>query len=303
MKIAFILHGKYAHKHKAMADIKASFAEGFDISCQTTACAGQFTPLTANAVNNGATHIICVGGDGSLNETVNGLMQAAGGKPANIKLGLLPAGTGNDFARSMGVSYDISLLKECILKDKCKAVDVGIAAIKTAGGQTLNRYFINIMDIGIGGYISQKISGSSKPLGPFITYQWAIINALLRYKNQPVNIKADTFNHSGRIMSFIMANGKYFGGGLGISPEADLHDGQFSTVIIGDISMLDYLKNQARVRRCEKLTHPELKYINASQIEIDSPGSPLPVDMDGEFAGFTPLQLNILPGAVNFICP
>ncbi len=308
LKITFLIHGKYVHGQKLIRDISVLFGSNYDFNYSVTSCAGQFTDLVCGAIAGRSTHIICAGGDGSLNETINGLMKAKNDANLkhinwqNIRVGLLPAGTGNDFARTTGIKHDLSMLKQLIDADSYKAVDLGLAELTGFGGEKARRYFINIMDIGIGGYISKKIAGSPKPFGPFITYQMAILNALLCYKNQRVTIEADTFKHQGLIMSFIMANGKYFGGGMGISPDAVPADGKFSTVIIGNISMLDYLRNMARVRKCLKIEHPELKYMDASTISIQSP-DPLPVDMDGEFVGCTPLKLSMVAGAVNFICP
>ena len=103
-------------------------------------------------------------------------------------------------------------------------------------------------------------------------------------------------------MNLVIANGKYFGSGLGIAPDADPADGQFSVVLIGEISMLDYLKNLGQVRKCEKIIHPELKYLSAKEISIEHVGEPLPIDMDGEFIGYSPMKISMVHNALKFIC-
>ena len=292
-----------------MGAVQAVFADKYDVDCRIIKAVGGFTPLAFEAVKGGATHIICVGGDGSLNETVNGLMQAKNDESLrhinwqNIRLGLLPAGTGNDFAKTAEVTHNLIALKQLIEQDSYKSFDLGLVELMSANGGKISRYFMNITDVGIGGVIARKIAGSSKRFGATITYQSAIISSLLAHKNHLINITADSFKHEGPVMSFIMANGKYFGAGLGIAPDAMPDDGQLSTVVVGDISVMDYLRNLGKIRKCIKIDHPELKYSNAKNIEVDSPEGPLPVDMDGEFAGYTPLKASIAAGALNFICP
>ena len=309
IKIAFLVHGKTPHCNRRVSEIQAVFGDKNDCECQVTTRAGHFTELAYESIRNGTSHIICVGGDGSLNETANGFMQARNDATLaslnwkNIRLGLLPAGTGNDFARTAKVNNDLGLLKNYIDNDRFRQFDLGLVDLVAISGEQTRRYFINILDVGIGGVISQKLANSPKRWGPTITYQSAVIRGLLTYKNQPVEIKADTFDYRGRIMSFVMANGKYFGAGMGIAPDAVPNDGQFSTVTIGDISLFDYIKNLGKIKKCLKVDHPALKYLNASAISVNAMAARLPVDMDGEFAGFTPLKLKMIPGAVNFLCP
>lgn len=139
-------------------------------------------------------------------------------------------------------------------------------------------------------------------MGATLTYQRAILTTLLTYKNQPVRAKADGFTYEGSIMNFIVANGKYFGSGLGIAPDAVADDGEFSVVILGEISLTDYIKNLGSVQKCRKISHPGLHYKSAKEVFIDSPAGPLAIDMDGEFIGYSPMKVSITPAAVRFLC-
>ena len=164
-------------------------------------------------------------------------------------------------------------------------------------------YFINITDLGIGGVISRKLAGSRKLLGATLTYQAVIIStAFIGYKHQLIKAKADKFEYAGKIMNFIVANGKYFGSGLGIAPDAKPDDGLFSIVIVGDVSLWDYLMNLSTIRKCLKVKHPKLQYFDAEEICIKSE-SLLPIDMDGEFIGYSPLKINIIHNVLTFIAP
>jgi diacylglycerol kinase (ATP) len=305
-QITFILHGKIKHREKLIASVKAVFGNSSALNFTSTEHAQHSVELACNAAIGGATHIICIGGDGSLNEVVNGVMQYLNDNPAaasQVKVGVLPHGTGNDFARTMGVTFDIVALKKWIDENSFRTIDLGHTSFSDTTGKPANRYFVNITDVGIGGAIAHDLSTSSRFLGSFLTYQKALLKGMLSYKNKPVKVTADTFTYERSIMSLIVANGRFFGGGMGIAPNALPDDRLFSIVIIGAISLLTYLKNMASVRKSKKIDHPELKYLSASEILIESPEGPLPVDMDGEFIGFTPIKMKVAPAAINFIAP
>ena len=302
-KIAFITNRKINSLNQTIKRIQSVFTTGYQVKFFITDYKGHSSILTQDAISGGFYYIICIGGDGSLNEVVNGVMQSfktIDDKSRQlIRLGVLPKGTGNDFARTMQISSDIDQLKNSIEDDIYTDIDIGRANFINIKGIAETRYFINITDIGMGGVIAEKLTGS-RWLGSFLTYQKAIINTLLNYKKQDVIAKADTFSFDGKIMVFAIANGKYFGGGLGIAPDALPTDGIFSIVIVGKVSVIEYLKLVGKLKNCKKITHPELSYYNTSEITIQSP-LPMPIDMDGEFIGNTPLQISICAKAFKFL--
>ena len=308
-KIAFIVHGKIKRHQQIISQIKEVFTAGYDLIFHVSQYSRHAIELSTAAVKDGAVFIIAVGGDGTLNEVANGVMNAKNDgfiddlKWNNVKIGVLPRGTGNDFCKTIRVSYDLQLLKKLIESDSYKSIDLGLATFQDTDSNTTKHYFINITDIGLGGIIARKLSGSSKPLGAVITYQAIIISSLIGYRHKRIKVKADSFDYEGKVMSFIAANGKYFGAGLGIAPDARPDDGLFSAVIIGEISIWDYLMNLGRIRKCLKVEHPEVKYFNAREIHIESLTQPLPIDMDGEFVGYSPLKINIVPKVLKFIAP
>lgn len=297
-KIVFVFHGKF-NGTKQVEHIKTLFSAGYDISFLFSEYAGHATPLARQAIVDGAQIVVAVGGDGTNNEVANGVMQA--GNPA-VKMGLLPNGTGNDFAKTVKVTDSAETLKAMIESNSIRPIDLGRLSYKDEKGADASCYFINITDVGLGGYIAQKIAGSGKWLGAFITFQKAIISTFLTYKHMHVKATADGFTYDGRVLSYIIANGKYFGAGMGIAPGADPTDGKFEIVLGAEISLWDYLTNLGKVRKTQKIIHPQMTYHNASRVTIEAP-EPLPIDMDGEFIGYTPLKVEVVPGALNFICP
>ncbi|HWB64647.1 MAG TPA: YegS/Rv2252/BmrU family lipid kinase [Chitinophagales bacterium] len=306
-KISFLIHGKAA-KHSALEkQLRTVFVGDYELSFQVTRFAGHFIELGTQAVQNGADYIICVGGDGSLNEVANGVMRVKdkslpGAERVNeVRIGVLPRGTGNDFVKSAGGAPDMQGLKKLVDDDKFMNIDLGLAEYTSPLDERVKRYFINITDIGIGGVIANKLAGSSKRFGPTITYQYAVISTLFSYKNQQVKVTADTFSYTGKVMSLIVANGKYFGGGMGIAPHAAIDDAQFAIVVIGEISMMEYLKNLGDIKKCKTINHPQVTYHTAKEIQIETPGCQQPIDMDGEFAGTSPLKISMAAGAIKFL--
>jgi diacylglycerol kinase (ATP) len=304
-KIAFIVHGKIKNRDTLIADLKSAFDSEFEIAFYITAYAQHSIALAEEAAIKGSTYIICIGGDGSLNEVINGVMQAKDKITPeswqHIRVGLYPKGTGNDFARTVQVKPDIQKLKQCILNDTYSLIDLGLASYTDLTGRSSSRYFINITDIGMGGIIAQKLASYSTWMGAGLTFQRAIISTLIGYKKQAVELKADQIQFTGEIMNVAFANGKYFGNGLGIAPDALPGDGIFSIVIIGKISMIDYIRLLGEVKRCRIIDHSEFKYFAARNIEIKSEAEDLPIDMDGDFVGYSPLKIEVVAAAIKFL--
>lgn len=272
-----------------------------------TSHSGHATQLAREALLNGNTIIACAGGDGSLNEVVNGMMQAFQQGPSILKeqarLLIIPRGTGNDFVKTIKSPFDVSDLLTLLRKDSYSLTDLGLARYTDTAGKEIERYFLNITDVGMGGEVAEKLSGYSKWMGSFLTYQRAILTTLITYRHRSVQAKIDGKSFSGTVMNFIVANGKYFGSGMGIAPDANPCDGLLDIVILGKISLLDYIRNLKAVQTCSRIVHPELTYTRASEIEIHSAEGPMAIDMDGELAGYSPLHIRLVPAALRLIAP
>lgn len=301
--IIFIIHGKAKGKNSVMENIEKKFAAE-EVQIEITQYQNHAAEIACNAVKTGFRYIICAGGDGSLNETANGIMQGlkflSAENKSKVCLAVLPLGTGNDFIKTMHSPDTVEALHLAIKNNSIQEIDLGFVEYYSKSGEKQQRYFINIVDVGMGGIVAEKLSKYSKWLGANLTYQRAILSTLITYKNQAIEATSNTFHYKGNMMNFIIANGKYFGSGLGIAPEASPLNREFSVVILGEISILDYLKNLGKVKRCEKIIHPQVQYHRAETIELNS-ALPLPIDMDGEFVGYSPLKISIHKQVLKFI--
>ncbi len=277
------------------------FRKEFQLEIRKSTLQNSFQELTANAINKGVDYLILVGGDGSVNEGVNGYFDADSELSEKVMLGVYPAGSGNDFSKSLGVGNDLEQLLLLVKNDSFKKIDVGLMHFNNVDNTPGKRYFINIADIGIGGYVANKISDSKKRLGGDFTYTKALIQSFFKYKKQEVQLTSQDYNWTGKMMSICMANGKYFGSGMCIAPDAKLSDGKMQLVIIGEVSLYDYLKNIPKIKKGHRVIHKEVAYAFAEKCEIVAVDNPCPIDMDGEYVGTTPLKAEILPSQIRML--
>lgn len=298
-RIAFIIHGRIAVNLKLIRNIE-DVLNGYEYKFFVTKHSNHATELTKQAIADGYNYIICVGGDGSLNEVVNGIMRTPKGDK-EVYIGLLPYGTGNDFAKTLHISQRVEDLKKCIDKHSYKAIDCGHVGYTEGDNSKGSRFFINITDVGLGGIAAERINGYPRWLPAVVAYQLAIVSTLFTYKKKKMQAEADTFKYYGTAMNIIVANGKYFGSGLGIAPHAEPNDGKLAVVLAANISLWDYLINIGTVRKCEKVNHEQMHYYTANKITV-SGEVPMAIDMDGEFIGYSPMHINIVPGVLNFLC-
>ncbi|MBK6340234.1 MAG: YegS/Rv2252/BmrU family lipid kinase [Bacteroidetes bacterium] len=313
-KIAFLINRLIKNYDAILKDIQNTFAET-DYQLYFSDFSGHLVDLAQKALKDGKNTIITVGGDGTHNEVINGVL--AHFKIGNnseiesydlenlkkIRLGLYPAGTGNDFSKSINIKPNALQLKNEIANGKSRLLDLGWTSFTDKQNKPTNRFFINITDVGMGGEVARKLENKIPLLSNKTQYAIRIVSTFLTYKKASIQAKSENYDWKGQVMNFIVANGKWFGNGLGVAPDAVLDDGFFEIAILGDIGLLDYLKHLDTVKKGEKVIHPEVNYNRFKEITITSgDGSSVPIDMDGEFVGYAPLTLKNIPQTINFIC-
>jgi diacylglycerol kinase family enzyme len=167
--------------------------------------------------------------------------------------------------------------------------------------QEASRYFINIADVGIGGVAAKMLNKSSRLLGASFTYHKVILQSFFSYKPVKIALKSADYSWNGEILSLCMANGRYFANGMCIAPEANISDGKIQLVIMGKVSILDYILNLSKIKRGIALEHPEVTYVKVDSCTIEAEELTCPIDMDGEFVGYAPLQLSIKKHSLMFL--
>ena len=314
MKIAFLINGTAKGLEKLKKSIDTTFKE-YQPKLFISENAGHITQLAQTAVARAYDTIIICGGDGTLNEGINGIIESfktgLGDSPdaydwdgiAKIKVGVLPSGSGNDFSKTIRVTKDIEYLKNLLSLQRSQMIDIGWVSYLKADKEPSHRFFINITDVGMGGETVLKLQNNKiKALGPDFNYFWAITSTLATYEKVKIKASGNHFSWEGKAISFVVANGKYFGNGLGVAPDASVTDGKFDIVIIGDVSLMDYFKNLGTVKKCQKVIHPEVHYYQLDKVTIESMETrKISIDMDGEFIGYAPMTLINIQQKINFI--
>ncbi|MBD0852066.1 diacylglycerol/lipid kinase family protein [Maribacter arenosus] len=255
--------------------------------------------LAKQAAEDGCEYLVAVGGDGTLHEVINGVLQSNIPASEYPAVGLLPYGSANDFARTAGISNSIEDLFALMRSNTTQKVDLGKIVLQQPQE---TRYFSNIAGVGLGAKVAQQLEGSSSVLGPSFNYYKHILKGFLRYTKKEVRCTSDTWEWQGKLLVMAVANGRYFGNAICIAPDAQLTDGRFQIAIFGDLSLWDYLKNLGKLKKGVKINLPQVSYHTAKEVELTS-NDPCGIEADGEYVGLLPATISIVPKAIRFLMP
>lgn len=241
-------------------------------------------------MNEGATQVIAVGGDGTVHEVVNGILRA--GNPA-VELGVLPRGTGRDFARSLGLPKRFDHALQIALFGEGRVIDAGRATFRSG-----EAWFANFAGAGISGAIARDANASSKALGGRVSFMNATVKVFARWKSAQVEATVGGEERRGPMFELVAMNGPYAAGGMRIAPDASLDDGLLDCVLFGDVTKLDFVTTFPKIYSGRHLAHPKIELVRAGSVEIDA-RPPLPVVLDGEQPGTTPARFELVPRALT----
>lgn len=261
---------------------------------------GHATELARFALQQGASTIVSVGGDGTLNEVVNGFLDGTG-RPWNRDacVGVFAVGTGADFVKTFPTPRTPAEFARLIRDRSLRTIDAGLCEFVDAGAPRA-RYFVNVAEFGSGGAVVDRVNRGTKILGGKMSFLLAILRTLPRYRNTHVVYEADgSTPHKATVNDFVVANGRYFGAGLMPAPYADLEDGLFDVVIFGDIDFRTARRNLPALRRGEHLSMKEITSFRCRELRIRSEDEM--IDLDGEYVGRGPTRFEALPKRISML--
>ena len=206
--------------------------------------------------------ILIIGGDGTVNEVINGWVRNSS-KP---QLAIIPYGTGNDFVRGVESKVNFDNFIDCIKQPKILTVDLPYIQIDSS-----LRYFVNICDLGFGGDVVLKLNKNRKTFGPTFSYALSIIQAFFSFRKKELHLLSDTKEIKGKSLMIAICNGPMFDDGLIIQPDANVQDGILHFAFFGKVSLFDYIKNLGNLRKGNKLKHKEVIYGADTNINVSSP--------------------------------
>ena len=260
---------------------------------------GHLIELAERAARDGATLVVAVGGDGTMNEVVNGLVRAG----TETELATIPLGTGMDFGRTYGISSSFDDAVRVAVNGGPRTIDVGRVSYREWSGAEGERYYANVGSVGMSAAVAQRANGMSKALGGKATFFYALTRVFLEWKNTNVTVRLDDgTQREGRMHDVIVANGQWHGGAMWLAPNAKPDDGLFDVVLIGDVTKRDFITTAPKIYKGTYLAHPKVELLQSRAVSVDAPER-LPIELDGEQVGTTPVRFEIVPAAIRVRVP
>lgn len=249
--------------------------------------------LAQAAGEPGDSLLVVIGGDGTVNEVVNG---AAG---TDAEIAVLPCGTGQDFGRTHGVPGRFDDAVRVALAGAVRRIDLGRVELEDG----TSRFFANVGSAGMSGAVARRANAMTKRFGGRSTFFYALTREFLAWQNTRVVVELDDgLRREGAMHDVIVANGRFHGGGMKLAPDARQDDGAFDVVLIGDVSKLDFVTTAPKLYSGRYLSHSKVELLRSSRVSIDA-AEQLPLEVDGEPIGTTPARFEIVPSALRLRVP
>jgi diacylglycerol kinase (ATP) len=281
------------------------------VDCIQTQHPQHATELAEEAVREARSSVIAVGGDGTIHEVANGIVRAQSQSSHRVPLGVVGQGTGGDFRKSLELEHRLDRYCKAIAEKNTQSIDMGELRYLDRTGAEANAYFINILSVGIGGLVDRYMAESKSALGGSLAYYSATIKALMRSEIATLRCTLHCQGEEQKIelatRQIAICNGRYFGGGMEVAPMAKLDDGLFHVITLGKATRLKFMLDSLSIYSGK---HLEKDYVDvytcdAIDIELGNPSQRegFPLDVDGEPLGTLPLQVRLLPQALDVFCP
>jgi diacylglycerol kinase (ATP) len=273
------------------------------IDVALTTHGGHAIDLSREGSREGRTVVVAAGGDGTLHEVVNGVLDAGG----HASVGYIGLGTGGDFGRTLGIAHRLDRYVEAIARGAERSLDVGRISYCALGGQLRTRWFVNIVSAGIGGLVDRHVAQTTKALGGKAAYLLSSARALVECRRG--RLTCETVLGGARetrvVDAYLMAicNGRYFGGGMHVAPLAKPDDGHFDVVCIDAPSKLAFAAASRRIYDGSHLSNPGVSHFACDRIKVDLQNDAARgvflLDVDGEPLGGLPIEVELVARALR----
>ena len=265
-----------------------------DVRIEITRRPGDAETIAADAVRHGHDRVIAVGGDGTVQEVVNGLLAA--GEPA--AMGIVPLGSGNDLARSLGLPIELASAWKIAIGHATRAIDVA----RARNGSGTERWFASAGGIGFDAQVAAAVADRSGWQAGRAGYLLTTLAELRRFENRRIRLTIDGATETADVLFVAIANGAYYGGGMRIAPDATVDDGRLDVCVVGDISRLTVLRQLPNLYRGTHVNHPAVTMRSGTIVEADGDGDTR-VHLDGEPFGVLPLRVAVSHRALAVAFP
>lgn len=257
----------------------------------------QATDMAREAIKDGTELVIGVGGDGTMNEIANGFYEDRRIINPEATLGLVPAGTGCDLVRSLNIPVGLKGALRVLTDATAVRMDVGRVRFAANGGGEDERFFLNVADFGLGGEVVREVN-ERRLRRKASSYVRCLVSTMLRYRNKRVRIRIDGRDLPvGEYLIGAVANGKIFGKGMKVAPDARLDDGLFDAVLVRGFRFFEFCRHGWKLMNGTHVTHPKVSVVKGRTVEAwaDGPDEVL-LELDGDQLGRLPATFEIVPG-------
>ena len=302
MKTFFVVNPRSANgaTGKRWGELAATIARTLsDFGVEFTKGPMDAMHITRTAIRNGYECIVAVGGDGTINEVTNGFFEH--GKAINpmAALGVLPRGTGGDFRKTFDWDLDSVAAIRRLATPDTRPLDVGLLEYVGHDGRPAQRYFANICSFGVSGKVDQEVNKTSKALGGTVSFMVGSLKALSGWRDRRVTVRFDDGPAERlEVTTLAVANGKYFGGGMKVAPDADVSDGIFDVTIWSGYGLSDFVIRSKGVYSGSHVGWKGTRQVRAKVVRAESDEEVL-IDCDGEQPGKLPCTMTLLAGAIR----
>jgi diacylglycerol kinase (ATP) len=279
------------------------------LSAKMTQRRGQATGYVRDALQEGHPEIIAIGGDGTINEAINGFFDEEGTIAADAVFSFVTSGTGGDFRKSFGIAPGWQAAAARLTTARVTQIDVGRVSCLSANGVPVVRYFVNIGSFGLSGAVVDSVNRAriAKLFGGQFAFAFHSALDMLSYRDRAVRIRVDdAFDDIVPISTVAVANGQYFGGGMRVAPDANPGDGMFDVVIMGSAPKGQAMAELKLLYTGDHVNRPHVRVLRGRKVTVapvaETRGFPVLIELDGESAGRLPATFEILPRALNLRC-
>ena len=292
-KIMFIInpvagHGKTIEMLPIIKNKMSAVSEYIDYEVQVSKNVGDISEIVRYNFEAGISEFVAVGGDGSLSEMINGFKFPCENIPS---IAILPLGSGNDFVKNTIEKKEIDSIFDAIIQNKKSLIDVG----------KVNDFnFINVCSFGIDGPIIKDTDKLKKILPGQLSYLTSTLKGGITFKPSQVEVKVDDTFYTGKMILIAIGNGKYFGGGMNICPDAKYDDGLLEVCLVNNVSKLKFMRKISKIYSGQLNEIEEVSYIKGKEILIEVKGKQYLINADGNLLGQTPAQISIMEKAVYY---
>ncbi len=300
MKIAIILNGISRKKKHFFQRILPVLQEKHSVTVFETLHAGHARELARQIGQEKFEVIFSAGGDGTLNQVINGI--ADSGLTNSPPIGLIPLGSGNDFAGAIGVTDDANQMIQLLKDNLPKPTDLGIISCRNKQGQRITRYFLNACSVGMGPATVRQMEKMPLWMSPDLRYLYSIIKTFLTHKSHRIEFKMNSWTWEGKVRVLAIANGKSFGNRIYIAPHSKTDDGVLDIFLASDVPLVKFLLYLQQIKSARQITDSRIQYAHTTRIEITSPES-VALEAEGELMGFLPATIEVVPRGISMLRP